>query len=265
MTAAIARASGLLFLTGICVCSLALSMSSHAATYNFYFNNSEQGDNSEAKPTVVVNEPDGKKTTVGPDGETFPATEGEEAIQSQPIDNAVPSAPQGQTRNSYRPEDIWDKWSDKFTFGVSLVSMRFTETRTERRSIFDDDYEFGAPDRVIKEHKQSGGLIITPGFQFNPYFGAHLILGHMAGAEVELNPIGIGNAFQLGLFGGISRQSSIFLLPIFGSSFRPHYGAHASFRVAKEWLIRASARQSPDWLGAEDSTLSFGAGIVYRL
>src|SRR4051812_45021949 len=60
-----------------------------AGTYNFYFNNSEQGNNSTANPSVTVNDGKGEKNT----GVEKVEPEKAEIAQPAPLAASAPEAP----------------------------------------------------------------------------------------------------------------------------------------------------------------------------
>ena len=161
-------------------------LAARAATYNFYFNNTEQGDNSTAAPKVTV-------------GEDKPATKAETSAPAVSA-AAVPAPSESKVTASElaeSPKPATQHW--RFSLGLSAMQ------------------EFGASDSFSPEHPAEPGMSVS--FFFNKYvgltlFGAKLPTEDFSpnrwafGLETEVLPFhitvaGIENFLELGVIGGV--------------------------------------------------------------
>jgi hypothetical protein len=160
-----------------------LSSDAKAATYNFYFNNTEQGANSNANPTVTVQ--DGKVVTNGTASAT--STETNTATTSSPSTMNSSAATGG---NVVDPLPEFPRAKFKFFMGMA-TGKRANDTPNGQN--------------YASHKKFSGGAFYYP----KEHFGFGLIFGRFAGMEMEFNPIGVPTGFgrvQAGLTMGLLKD-----------------------------------------------------------
>ncbi len=169
------------FLT--CACFLLAMEGTEAATYNFYFNNTEQGANSTATPTVTVQ--DGKVVTNGT--ATATSTDTGTAVSTSPGPINSSTATGG---NVVEPLPEFPRAKFKFFVGMATA-------KRANDSVIGQSY--------TSHKKFSGGAFYYP----KEHFGFGLIFGRFAGLEMEFNPIGVPTGFgrvQAGLTMGLLKD-----------------------------------------------------------
>lgn len=162
--------------------AVSLPSSAQAATYNFYFNNTEQGANSNASPSVIVQ--DGKLVPNDADPETADTAVASPAPTTAPPSeggNVVTAVP---AMESTFPDAKW-----KFSLGS--IRSRYTVKAFGPTS--SSYYGYGD----YSNTKMIGSLTYYPireaGFSFH--------VGRFLGPELEINPFGVKTGWGKMQFG----------------------------------------------------------------
>ncbi len=206
-TAKWAADSTLFWLFIVTLAAIILSTYSRAGTYNFYLNNTEQGDSGNSSPSISVKEKKANKKKI----ETVPAEEVEDTgdnnsgnaddnNDSNQYDATEPSSDddwirrkkklnQGVTAKKdpslYLPEEPkFQRWR----LGLTLQYVRQTEvSRFQYREISESG---SRPAVIVSEYTD---IIRHPmlefGFYFNRYFGINLGLGQSSVLDLEVIPV----------------------------------------------------------------------------
>jgi hypothetical protein len=172
-----------------------VSSGAQAATYNIYFNNAEQGNNSTAKPTVVVEDSKGAKAQ--PD-------QNQQAQQQQAPQGALPakeddetpkpaSAPSSTTDASLSHREGFGRFlNDGWKYRIMAAGAYNSIHAEEPRGVFDSDPSSSLPFWEQKRDNSSEGAApqVEGTVFFHPNFGASLIVGRMIGVEGSVLPLG---------------------------------------------------------------------------
>jgi hypothetical protein len=216
-----------LLLAGLLGCELAAS----AATYNFIFNNTEQGDGSTASPSLsVASDGTVSKSGGGADSKPLVRTQG------------IAQAPGGETT-------VVSETSAPRAAAPAFRHFRFT----------------GAASLYEGRYSAAKGPWATGSFAyfFNPEWGLNAfgVLATSAasneleaGLEFEIVPIRISlgrveNLVELGFMGGLSHAQDW---------NDPHLGARVNVNLGESWGLTACGRYAADYAMAE-------AGLALRL
>jgi hypothetical protein len=220
-----------------------------AGTYNFYFNNTEQGANSTASPSLTVSA-DGKATSTGAQ-QTVSSTDGKLVPDKNPAagSSVVPAAPvtTAESAPAQRESD-----PDFRHFRLELGG-----TKAIHR------YQYGYT-------TDEQGLLAAVGISFTRelgvnFFGSRLEKGRwFGGADFEITPIRASlfrmeNFLELTGLVGASTLDQVY----YGAVLLAHVGARVNLNLGHQFGVTAVVRQS---LGGSDGTNFMGeAGLIVRL
>ncbi|NCN26698.1 hypothetical protein GW915_03915 [bacterium] len=246
-----------------------LAMKSGAADYNFYFNNTEQGDNSTNTPSMSVN---GKPVTVENE-QKIEGAEGEsESIQPE----ILPPAPMNQTGVTMPVVDR--KPRPKYfraMLGI-LAPIKAPEAAGQADGFFDQQYQPGDED--------SASMMLSFGVMPLKYLGFNVFAsGYSAGtdngtigAEVEVNPIHVGlfgfeDTLELGAMAGVWNLSRVRHEEDFIGTTRKKeksatgfVGARVGLNFGKEAATKASWIVSTEFRASQDHQLAnLGIGLKF--
>lgn len=215
----------------------AIEICASAATYNFYFNNTEQGDNSTATPTVTLNG-DKLKTTAE-------KTAGTSAPASVPAPASASSAPAVASHES--------------TTALSPGEIAAPEFRHWR-----------VTGGLVTKSSALGGSV-NLGYFFNREFGINAYGGGLGqnfvsgnsqhffgGAELEVVPIRISvgridNLIDLGALLGVSTLEADE-----DNWISPHAGIRMNLNLGSRWALTTTTRFNASYAMGE-------LGIAIRL
>lgn len=168
----------------------------HAATYNFYFNNTEQGDNSTATPNMTVTD-DGKVFKTGMPVDTAKKDAAPSAVQAPALLAPASESSARLSAVAENPNPSVQHWR----FSVGLSAMQ----------------EYGDSNNFSHEHPAEPGVSVS--FFFNKYVGLTLFGAKLPtedfmpnrwafGLEAEVLPFhitvaGVENFLELGVIGGV--------------------------------------------------------------
>jgi hypothetical protein len=170
-----------------------------AATYNFYFNNTEQGDNSHAAPTVVVKEA-GKGGAQSEEEREDGADGGSDEGEAE--GGKAPGAPVGASSVAAAPAPATPPVARARThrvwrLGAHLVAVGpGRETRERGRGGF---YSSG--------HSSQSSASVSATFLPSPYLGLSVIAGTLSAFEAELNLLPSNAVLSLGILGGYGKAA----------------------------------------------------------
>ena len=239
------------FLMGA-ACFLLAIEGAEAATYNFYFNNTEQGNNSTASPSVTIKDGEKMKTMGIP--ETQPAATSPEPTSptmppAQPP-TVIPSAPASVAEE---PRQEYAKW--RFVLGSMTGNIK---------GEYDYDYAKGRQDE--KRSHLYGQVTHFPIKEV----GLSLLGGRMIGPEVEIIPLGtkIGfGKFTFNLTAGYLMSNNPDLTKD-SRKWDLFIGAGANLNLLKDLSLGISYRVAPikeNSLFARDDLVrsTFGGYLAY--
>ena len=234
--------------------SVLLSTPAFPATYNIYFNNAEQGNNSTATPTVIVrdksDEKPPEKSTEKPKENTAPSVELPAASPERQRIESTARIPVS--------EQVHEKHYFRFIGGVSSLN---TETQTTtQRSAFEGGFEtFGSS--TSSEKKSTSGLHVDASYFFNRWIGLTAFVGQVYGFEGEVVPVHIGyDRVEFALMTGISNELVQAHAPLV------HFGLRASGYFSSHWGLSVAARAGVTSLATNPFTYAMAeAGVTYRL
>ena len=216
-----------------------------AAQYNFYLNNSEQGDNSTSTPSLVVTS-DGKVKSEGAQ-ETIINGKGDASA-------LTPSAQSlAQADAASKDEKKFRRWRLGFSYG-SVFDEQYWGTYAMESNATHKRDGFGMPEM------EGGGVgLVSLGFAFlkdfgvNLYFGGSLrkeIPGLLAGSEFEFTPLHItllGKEDFLSLGAVAGAMALPIGVNISGARksplLRPYLGARVSMKFSEQYGLTASYRK----------------------
>lgn len=230
-----------------------------AATYNFYFNNSEQGDNSTSSPSITVK--DGAKDS---EAEKKPPSSPNEApsMQQEPSPQASPSLPNPTTSTKAVEGEraSFSRWGENFRLigGVSIQKVH----RVTPKDFFEADMYSSTPfwKQTTQSDSEKLGYQMSGTYFFSDYLGATLNLGSLSGIEAELDPFGVKDRlFQPGLFAGWMVEGMD--LTMTGTTY---IGARLVVQLTKQFGLSLAARTS--LLDNQNFTFRQAeAGLSFRL
>lgn len=192
--------------TGWVTLGLSLApMSLWAGTYNFYFNNTEQGDNSTATPSLVIR--DGKDLKEGKQVEEAKGASAQGTLPSEGNTSAAPSVTPGvQSQKDSKELDRFFGGDRKpyFRFMGGAAGADFY--RRTPRGVFDSDPDSDLPFWKQTHEVRSRKLGFSASASYFPTsrLGFSLLIGDLIGTEMEFAPLGSRDVFfQPALLGGI--------------------------------------------------------------
>lgn len=232
-----------------------------AATYNFYFNNTEQGDHSTAKPTVSVNA-DAKTVSV-----TDPAPKANTGDQKNlepmpPVSSLGTDQVAAVTSVAKIDEPVREQntsFFKKFRFGMSAFTVRqkFKAVHTSSSYTYSPDGNYSGttffPVESDASHYETGGLL-NLSFHFNRYLATNGYIGIafrnssvLGGLEAQVTPFhfsifGREDAVELAGLGGVSNASHIFIDSYLEPSVAPYFGAKVTIQISDRFALTTSAR-----------------------
>lgn len=242
---------GLLFLAA----AAAVASTAWGATYNFYFNNMEQGDNGQATPTVLVGpspQPGIQQAQVAPAPEAAPVApvtatpEGPAPAASQAVAIAPDPAPSElrRVRLTFAAAGVWQNVQESYSYEYAANGYSYTSRRGT-----------------------AGGLIglgayLSRGVALSGYFGAYEAFGGgaspLVGADLELVPLRLSlGKWADAIEGALLLGASTFRRAE-GNWVALHAGARLSFNFGSAWGVTAAARANLGSVIGE-------AGLVVRL
>ena len=230
---------------GIAIGILLLVSVVRAATYNFYFNNTEQGANSTAAPSLTVNS-DGKPASAV----ALPVPVGTAVPAPQPPDSK--SAPQVKAAEEKSVADASQENEAKMRF---LKQFRFTLGAGFAQVKSRSPYEVSGNPYGESTVKAEGGLG-SIGFFFTDWLGVNFFVGVGAnsgggrmnvfgGGELEIVPIRISlfNVKDFLMLSGLIGGSSVYdLSNSNGAGLEPHAGGRFTLQLSDHWGLTAAAR-----------------------
>jgi hypothetical protein len=234
-----------------------------AATYNFYFNNTEQGANSTASPKVQVN-PSVQKESDGVAPAVAPLVNLAPADQSDRNDPRSSETPQSQSShveaNPQRP--FWKTSSFRLGLGLGYGERAFGARKfaDQERSAKFRGYQLLAALNLSRDFSLSGFYFKTfddstpPRSSFDPE--------SFYGAEFEYLPFGLDflgrdRRAVFGLAAGIMGSDLAKKFESKGLPFSPFFwGPRAELRLDDQWLVSLNTR-----LSAQTRIISLGLGI----
>ena len=256
---------------------------SWGASYNFYFNNTEQGDNGTASPSVIVK--DGKlikgeegdedsdlndmedSENISEDAEEYNALERDANLDDDDYKivkdySTTPPPPVGTQTETVKKQSR--KTYLRLLAETYVFKARYNVTRD--KNIFDSTWEFGGDNTyTYPTSYHNAGFSLTGTLFFNQYIGASLFLGSFSGLELEASPWGVDNDLSLGFMAGVGT---------FGSGFAdgersealPYLGARLGMSFSKNWALTASVKGTPYVENTESSRVGkymvgVGAGV----
>lgn len=233
-----------------------------AATYNLYFNNTEQGDNSTATPSVTIQQDangklvDAKKD---PGVSQTPVTEPQtpEAVppaEPAPVAAPAPAPVATSVATTPAPESRENKWR----FGVMAMWAKERDVYSNEYDMYRSDGSSYVESYMLDRETPALGLSLA----YSPlsYLGFNFFAGAgefpLWGAELEVTPIkinlfGFQDAFELGFMAGGTS-----LARAHGNAVSLHAGLRAGWNFGERWQISASARGNLGFL-AGDAGLSY--------
>jgi hypothetical protein len=233
----------------------ASEVAAYAATYNFYFNNTEQGDNSTATPNVVVN--DGKKEggkSLEPKNPALdPAASSQATSAAAAVPGPAPSSASGQQSTAALPADAVSP--------PEFRHVRLTAGATDLLGamgasvgigyFFNREFGFNAFGVLSRGDYKTFGANGT-------WSGTESWTGFDAGLEMEVTPvrIAVGRIEDLLDLGGMLGVSTI--AADTGNWVSPHLGARLNINLGSRWGITTTARLNASYAMAE-------AGLVFKL
>lgn len=170
-------------LASITIGSMMVSGVAFAATYNFYFNNTEQGDNSTATPNVTVEQDDKggpvKVTKAG--GDPMPAASATPAVMEQRVTTPVQAPAQPVEDEPRATSEISKKYilADNgpfrhFSMGLGIavldrkdLSNNYTYNYSDSSDPFSSNYGYSSSGSTAA----TGGLMLTVGYDFTRDIG----------------------------------------------------------------------------------------------
>lgn len=219
-----------------------LRVSAQAGTYNFYFNNTEQGDNSTSTPSVVIK--DGKKES----------SEEDTTEESPAVEQKKPPA-KSDVETSEDEETSEELLSSRMLFfrivaGASYQSV----TSTRSKSIFEADTNSSLPfwEQKTTEHSEGFGVLVSGSMFFGRYLGVTLNLGSLSSLEGELTPLGLGRGIlEPALLFGFTGES------LFA-------GGRISMNFTKSLSITVAGRSDLGLLADDFKFHQIEGGLAYR-
>lgn len=232
------------------------------ATYNFYFNNTEQGPNSTASPSLSV--VDGKPSSSGAQKTVTNLTEGDApAAKTEVPAVASAQAPAvAKTASSTHVEPKSDDDSHFWRFGLSAGFVGWQDSG----SVNGPYYGGGSPTNNRGVALLSLGLFPAREIGLNLFAGIRSsgfddnVTPIFGGAEIEIVPLKISifratHLLEFAALGGVSK-----LTPT-SEGVHVHVGARATINLGERWGIMAAGRISP----STPSVLMADAGLIFRL
>jgi hypothetical protein len=269
--------------------ALVLGGYAHAATYNFYFNNTEQGEQSQASPSLTVNTDEKGELQSVQKGEGEPAQAQNEDVppgyyldeDGQVVTDAPASAEASAkpaqaaaastgvtAANSHYIVDGWNPPIKPWRFVQFRLSGAFAN-RTSYTSETSFD-EWGYPFERESDSGLSVGALATVGFWVSPYLGLNAMAGLMSansdmdsnfgwGLEAELAPIHIDSAWMENFveMGAMFGYSNLGIGDLFDNGGSFHFGGRVGVNITRHFGIDAIVR---GWNG-----VSGEVGVRFRL
>ncbi len=236
---------------------IGLFKNTEAATYNFFFNNSEQGDNSNAEPSMTVNSPD--SATDGKNEKSKDAVDGKAGESEKPAAASIPVVMADASASKPRERNF------RAYAGLMRSSSTFPDQDWTGREARDDDDKGLGIDAMI-------GL----GFYPSRFVGINFLTGThsspkntvFGAVELELLPLAF-DSFELGLIGGLwtlpryEQVNDGFDPSFFGKKYKSkgsgsaYAGAKLGFKVHKperskvSWMASVTGRGDSNYFNVD--------------
>lgn len=234
-------------LAGLLVATQAAPL--HAATYNFYFNNTEQGNNSTATPSLTVQDGKMVPTTSAsptPDASASPAPA---APQAAP-------APQASQEVGFYSQPRRKKHHFRFIGGAAYTDISYKKPGDVFNSNPRDPRPFWEQTTLVSSRRAN--FSVSGSWFFSEHTGLSVVLGDVIGTEFEFAPLGVSEFFQPAIMAGLGTGGAV------STSVFPYVGARAQLNLGKNFGISFAVRK--DIPTDEDlKVASFEAGLVFRL
>lgn len=239
-----------------------LSKNSIAGTYNFYFNNTEQGDHSVASPSLTTTDNEAAQNTS--DKKNSAAT------------STTPSINRTETQSKPDTSDRFQtKLSDRQLWRLQFGTFALKKTINEK----DNDYYY-------VENSTTFGPFISAGFYPIKWVGCTFSLGFYTlnrrwgsaslepylAFDGEVRPIvldlfGIRDALSLGVFAGInnthwssfSSEDRFYNFEV--GRYSPYVGIRLGAKISEHWGFATSARR----MFGQINILQFDGGVTYSI
>lgn len=243
---------------------LAAPKDAHSATYNFYFNNTEQGDNSTATPNVTIN--DGKAPKKQ---EQKPEVKSEDLPEQYPADEPavvspeatpVPSRPTSTAAARLESRRSFERDHPHWRFIGGAFAAHSEGNETIERSVFDDDWDPFNSSYSERRSRSGGGVLLTGTYFFTPIIGATVFLGSAAGTEFELTPLHLLNdTIELGAMVGVTAINYDLI-----DKASAHVGARLGLNFGRNWGISVAGRMTP-YPNEDFQFQMIEAGLTFRI
>lgn len=245
-----------LFLIIIMIAMIINQKTVQAATYNFYFNNTEQGDNSTATPNLKIN--DSREEEVKKDDDGSLVTNKTQLLDS-PAKNEVNK--ENNNKNENEELSFYKKNKYRLNFGYFTANAE----RKEKIYVY-DGYWQGWSNELQKYKRSPKGVILGVNYYLNNYLNLGLSVGGFNRLELELNPgnYSNNNFFEIGFLAGLST-------PVYLDSdvlFKPHIGFRSAIKFSKQVSLHIGFRtdifpesDTLDWYGYGFKQFDFGIAI----
>jgi hypothetical protein len=229
--------------------------SAQAGTYNFYFNNTEQGDNSTATPNVTVK--DGKEQATEKESES----PRQATVEVNPAP-ALPTETSAQVEEQTQHPGLGNRVSLRVLSGAALANWNAHTTVVRPWDPFDSTTTFPESREEVYESERNRISPSLSGYiDFNSNFGVGMFLSKIAGIEAEMralkSPLG---SLELGFLAGLA------VGPKDLTAAAPEIGARLTLFTRGNWGLALTARtdvpiDEKDHLNFQ----MFEAGLVFRL
>lgn len=214
----------------------------NAGTYNFYINNTEQGDNSTSTPTVTVKDGKNGEVEVEKTGGDQDSAKKNPNLNPNEYPASEPATAPQASSNSNTSFAHTVKSSQKSPF--RLTGGVGTATIYENKAVdfMDADLSSGVPpwDQKVSSTGSQSVYEISGEYYPSPVFGMGLVFGKLSGVEAMVAPLGnSGSIFQPELMVGYLGTKSGF-----GGEADPFVGARLNLLVQESLALTATIRKS---------------------
>lgn len=241
---------------------LLAAWNAEAATYNFYFNNAEQGDNSTAAPSVVVHDKgEGQAPVVQkvPDPQPSAVPSGQAAgITPEPA-SPSPTSSNESVVPAYlpQPSDLMSKINRRWfrlQGGYSAVGTVQPKNDSYTTYSYSSDYGYSTYSSSGSSHGR-GGYELSATLLPSKYVGLTAFYGPVLGLEVEMIPIHSWEGkVEMGFMLGVSQVNS-------EGGAVGHGGARLSWNTNYPWGVTLAARLAPT--SSNNGYLALEGGLTY--
>lgn len=223
--------------------------SARAGTYNFYFNNTEQGDNSSATPSVVVK--DGMGASASPVASPSPV------ISPEP--SPVPSPTVNSSESVATMDDSTFSKRLRLIGGIEAFSETYSSTHRvpnpDRDSFWNPTYR----DETVTGHRTAITYHLAAHYFPIDVLGVGAFLGYLSGIEASLVTFGISQPLQFELTMGRGEH----LFSLFHNKGEWLGGLRVSLEIQRSFGITVGWRTYLQ--GDLASSGIFDAGMTFRL